>query len=104
MRDRIAIQQAWQQQEVTAGVGVGWRFGFAAAFVALIGLNVVTSNRLPISQPLVSDTQEPAYRDFADSVIEDLATRNPVWDDLLASNRIDTLHKVPEPVLVNWPR
>ena len=103
MRDRIAIQQAWQHQGAeTAGSGIGWRFGFAAAFVALIGFNVATTNRLPASQPLVSDTPSDSYRTFGDLVADDVATRSMVLDHLFASNHVDTLHKVSEPAYFDF--
>ena len=99
VRDRIALQQAWPQHQDgrAVGFGFGWRFSFAAAFVALIGFNLITASRLPSFQPLVSHIEPAANRSFAEAVTNRMASSHPMFEALLASNRMDSLPRVSEP-------
>lgn len=85
VRDRIAVSQSWQQQGSRAegaGLGLGWRFSFAAAFVVLIGLNMATSSRLPLVQPMAGQTESAADQEFVRAITNRMDTRSPVLQNL----------------------
>ena len=97
VRDRIAIYQSWQHQGTrteAVGAGFGWRFSFAAAFVILIGFNLVTSSRLPSFQPLAHESRSDPRAPVAANL---MAKPNPVFENLYASNRMDNFLTVSEP-------